>query len=273
MTPHTLRLRAACIAAATVLFAGSAHAANLEAGPDAPAWARLGAAALLYLHIGGGTVGMVSGVVVLSARKGGRLHRTAGKVFFAAMLVTYAIGAGVAPFLTEGQRPNFIAGVMALSLLISGWMAARRPEVTAGPPRIGGLAVALIITAAGVYFMHLGALSPTGTIDGSPPQAFILFTFAGTLAAAGELNVILRRRIAGAARVARHLWRLCFSLFIAAGSFFLGQMQFQPAWMRESVIPYAAAFAPLLAMAFWLVQIRFDRRYRRTVVTQAPNLR
>lgn len=257
----------AVTAAAVLLGANAAHAANLEAAPGAPAWAQFGAAALLHLHIGGGIVGMLSGIVVLSVRKGGRTHTIAGRVFFAAMLVTYAIGAGVAPFLDEGQRPNFIAGVMALYLLVSGWMAVRSPDVTAGLPRIGGLVVALIITAAGVYFMHLGAQSPTGSIDGSPPQAFILFAFAGTLAAAGELNVILRRRIAGVARVARHLWRLCFSLFIASGSFFLGQMQLQPEWMRQSMIPYAAALAPLLVMVFWLVQIRFDRRYRRAAAT------
>lgn len=259
----------AVIAACVVFGADAAHAANLQVAPDAPAWAHFGADALLYLHIGGGSLGMLSGVATLATRKGGRMHRTAGLVFFISMLITYAIGAGVAPFLDEGQRPNFIAGVMALYLLITGWLAAGRPEVKDGVPRVAGLLVALIITAAGVYFMHLGAQSPTGTIDGSPPQAFILFTFAGTLAAAGEINVMLRRRISGAARVARHLWRLCFSLFIAAGSFFLGQMQLQPVWMRESMIPYAAAFAPLLVMLFWLVQIRFDRKYRRTAVAHS----
>lgn len=257
ITMTTPKLQVALLAA-TILFtagAGVAHA-NLYVPPDAPAWAHVGAAALLYLHIGGGTMGMLSGVAALVTRKGARLHRMAGAVFFVSMFVTYAIGAGVAPFLDEGQRPNFVAGVMALYLLLSGWWTAQRPEVKAGPAEILGLLFALAITGAGLVFMRMGAESPTGTIDGSPPQAFILFTVAGTLAALGELHVLVRRRLSGVARVARHLWRMCFSLFIASGSFFLGQMQMLPEWMRESFWPFALAFIPLLAMLFWLVRVR-----------------
>jgi hypothetical protein len=253
----------ALIAAGLVFFAGVAQAKNLEAAPGAPAWAHFGAAALLYLHIGGGTLGMLSGVASLSTRKGARLHRMAGAVFFVSMFITYLIGAGVAPFLDEGQRPNFIAGVMALYLLISGLLAVRRRDKSAGALEIAGLVIAVAIAIAGVVFMRMGAESPTGTVDGSPPQAFILFAFAGTAAALGEINVLLRRGVVGVARVARHLWRMCFSLFIASGSFFLGQMQFQPEWFRESAAPYVLALAPLPVMVFWLVWVRFAGRFRR----------
>jgi len=33
-------------------------------------------------------------------------------------------------------------------------------------------------------------------------------------------------------RIARHLWLMCFGWFIATGSFFLGQQQVFPAWLR-----------------------------------------
>jgi len=42
------------------------------------------------------------------------------------------------------------------------------------------------------------------------------------LAAAGDVRMLVRGRVLGAKRIARHLWRMCFGLFIAAGSFFLG---------------------------------------------------
>jgi len=38
--------------------------------------------AALVAHIAGASVGMVSGKVALFARKGGRLHRQAGNLFF-----------------------------------------------------------------------------------------------------------------------------------------------------------------------------------------------
>ncbi len=254
----------ALMAAAWTMFAGAAQADNLQVAPDAPWWAHFGAAALLWLHIGGGTLGMVSGAAALTFRKGGRLHRAAGAVFFISMFVTYLIGAGVAPFLEDGQRPNFVAGIMALYLLVTGWRAARHREKSAGIAEAAGLVIALAIAGTGAVFMQMGSASPTGTIDGSPPQAFILFTVAGVLAAAGEANVLLRRGISGVARTARHLWRMCFSLFIASGSFFLGQMQVLPETLRDSAFPFVAAFLPLGLMIFWLVRVRIGRPDGRT---------
>ncbi|UPT62533.1 MAG: hypothetical protein M0D54_19620 [Hyphomonadaceae bacterium JAD_PAG50586_4] len=266
----TLRILASTIlfTAAAALLPSIALANNLEAGPGDPAWMHLGANALLWTHIAGGAIGMVTGVVALASRKGQRIHRAAGSVFLA-MFAAYAIGAGVAPFLDTGQRPNFVAGIMALYLLISGAMAARRRDAKAGAPELIGLVIALSITAAGVIFMRMGAASASGTVDGSPPQAFLLFTIAGAFASAGELHVLLRRQISNVSRIARHLWRMCFSLFIASGSFFLGQQQVFPEALRDSVLLYAVALAPLPIMLFWLGKVRFDdwrrRRMKATV--------
>jgi hypothetical protein len=40
------------------------------------------------------------------------------------------------------------------------------------------------------------------------------------LAAAGDVRMLVHGGVLGAKRTARHIWRLCFGLFIAAGSFF-----------------------------------------------------
>src|SRR5207247_1850066 len=56
--------------------------------------------------------------------------------------------------------------------------------------------------------------------------------FLGTiylLAGIGDLRLLREGSITGPRRLARHLWRMCFALFIASGSFFLGQMKFIPA--------------------------------------------
>jgi uncharacterized membrane protein len=46
-----------------------------------PWWLFAAASLILFLHIAGGTVGIISGAVALLARKGGRLHRAVGTVF------------------------------------------------------------------------------------------------------------------------------------------------------------------------------------------------
>lgn len=234
----------------------------LHVSPDAPAWAHAGANALLVLHIGGGAIGILSGAMALLSRKGARVHRAAGTVFFVSMLIAYTVAAGVSPFLEDGQRPNFVAAILALYLLISGWRTARRPEIIAGRIEAAGLFAALLVVAGGALFMRMGATSPTGTVDGSPPQAFFIFIAAGAAGALGDLNLILRRRIEGAARIARHLWRMCFSLFIAAGSFFLGQQQVMPEWMRGSPVLIVLALAPLAFMLFWLIRVRLTKWWR-----------
>ncbi len=244
----------------------------LQVAADAPAWAHLGADALLVLHIGGGAIGILSGATALLARKGETVHRAAGKVFFVSMLVSYSVATVVSPFLTDGQRTNTVAGILALYLLITGWRTARRPETTPGRIEVAGLFVGLAIVAAGLLFIRSAAHDPTGTIDRSPSQALYIFAMVGSFAAAGDLHLILRRRLAGVARISRHLWRMCFSLFIAAGSFFLGQQQVMPEWMRGSPALIVLALAPLAFMAYFLVRVHVGGGLRGTA-RRAPSER
>ena len=271
--PNTSRtnLAALCgrllLAALLVLTVSpSAFAGRLELPQSAPVIAHLAAAVVLYLHIGGGTVGLLSGVAAAVARKGGPIHRAAGYVFVVSMAITYVIGTLVAPFLTEGQRPNFVAGVLALYLLASGVATARRRQFRAGWAEILGLVVALAITAMGLYFMMLGAASPSGTVDGSPPQAFVLFVAVGLAATLGEVNALARRQLSHVARTSRHLWRMCMSFFIASGSLFLGQPQVFPTLFNESIAPIVLAFIPILIMVIFLARVRLRRQHAQVAV-------
>lgn len=237
-------------------------AETLKVDGDAPSWQHMGAALLLYLHIGGGTLGLVSGTVAVLSPKGRPVHRAAGKVFFISMFIAYAVGAGVAPFLETGQRPNFVAGVLALYLLVTAWLAATRRDPVVGAIEYGGLAIALSVVVAGTYFMLQGMSNPSGTIDDSPPQAFVLFIVTGLLAAGGELHVILRRKITGVSRISRHLWRMCLSLFIASGSFFLGQQQILPEAVRGTLWQFGPLIFPLAAAVLWLVIEHLPKKVR-----------
>lgn len=125
--------------------------------------------------------------------------------------------------------------------------------------------IGLSITAAGVIFMRIGAASPSGTVDGSPPQAFLLFAIAGAFAAAVELHVLQRKQLSNISRIAGQLCRMCFLLFIASGSFFLGQQQVFPEALQASVLLSAVALVPLPVMLFWLGKVGFDDWHRRRV--------
>ena len=119
--------------------------------------------------------GLVAGATAIASRKGGPIHRRAGKVFLVSMFIAYLIGAFVAPFLSEGQRPNFVAAILALYLLITGVMTARRRHFQASIMEKIGLAVALLITGMGVLFAYMGiALAAQWTVHRRKPLLYLL---------------------------------------------------------------------------------------------------
>jgi hypothetical protein len=81
-----------------------------------------------------------------------------------------------------------------------------------------------------------------------------MYFFMGSvalLAAAGDVRMLVRGGVFGPHRMARHLQRMCFALFNAAGAVFLGQQQVFRALLRETnvlfVPPYPAdALAKML---------------------------
>lgn len=237
-----------------LLFSSSASAARLDVTAESSIVFHLLAALLLYAHIGAGAVGLFSGVVASLSRKGRKLHRLAGKTFFISMFICYLIGALVSPFLEQEQRTNFVAAVLALYLLLSGVAAANRHVFKAGRHEKIGLAVALSITTMGGVFMYMGAQHPSGTVDGAPPQAFILFIVAGCIAALGELNVIMRKKLSATARIVRHVWRMSFSFFIASGSLFFGQAKLFPDWINASVLPILFGLFPFVILLIGIIQ-------------------
>lgn len=74
----------------------------------------------------------------------------------------------------------------------------------------------------------------------------------------------------GASRLARHLWRMSFALFIASLSFFIGQAKVFPEPIRIRGLLALPVLAVLLTMFFWMWRVR-RRSYRNVVVVRTPN--
>jgi uncharacterized membrane protein len=239
---------------------------HLQLAADAPVLLRAAAFGALVLHVGGASLAMASGAVALAARKGGRLHRAAGQVFFGAMLTMSGVAAVVAPLFPD--RISALMGAFTFYLTVTGWLAVRRPADAAGRvERVAGLG-ALAIVAAGLWLGGLGALAPKGLLDDLPFQIAIVVAVVASLAAASDLRLIRRGGIAGPARIRRHVWRMCAALFIAFGSA-AGQIkvvELMPAMVRHSaLLQFSPALSVLALMVFWLVRTRAPRRRRPTL--------
>ena len=231
---------------------------NLHASPDAPLLLRFAADAILFLHIAGGSVGIVSGFVAIAARKGARLHAIAGTTFFVAMLTMATIATAVSPVLDKDRWTNTTAGAFTLYLLATAWVAVRRRPGQVGRFEIVATAIPLgiIVMAACLAAHYVGR--PT------PEDFATVYVFAGlsALAATCDIVTIRRRGLVGPARIARHLWRMCAALIVATGSFFLGQQKFLPEPIRGTFIPMLPVFAVLALLIFWMVRVRLSRAFR-----------
>ena len=63
----------------------------------------------MIVHIGAGSIGILSGAAALSVAKGERLHRAFGTVFFVSMLTMAALGAYLAALMP--QRGTVVVGL------------------------------------------------------------------------------------------------------------------------------------------------------------------
>ncbi|HWY15659.1 MAG TPA: hypothetical protein VNX86_11030 [Rhizomicrobium sp.] len=225
---------------------------HLPAGT--PWWVFAAVVASLILHIGGGSVGILSGYGAVSVAKGERLHRAFGTVFVASMLTMAMMATGLA--ILNQQRSNTTGGILAFYLVSTAWMTVRRKEGTVGRFEYGALFAALCVGATLLIWGLQATVSPKGQLDGSAAALSYVFGSFALFAAALDLKVILHGGISGARRIARHLWRMCFAFFFGAASFFLGQQKVMPAFMHGSPLLFVPAFAPLVLMVFWLLRVR-----------------
>jgi hypothetical protein len=215
---------------------------------------------ILLLHIGAGTLGMLSGFVAVFLRKGSRRHGLAGSVFVIAMLILSASGVYLA--LMKSQPGNVLGGTLTFYLVATAWMTARRRDGEPGLFDWGALLVVMAVGACQLIFGIEAALSSTGLRFGYPPWPYFFLGSVAVLAIVGDIRMLVRRGISGTPRIARHLWRMCFALFIAASSIFLARQHIFPAILRKTGALVFLSFLPLLLMVFWLVRVRLVNAYK-----------
>jgi hypothetical protein len=153
-------------------------------------------------------------------------------------------------------------GILTFYLVATAWLTARRRDGEAGIFDLAALMVPLAVGAGLAIYGLEAAHSQTGSKGGYPAGAYFIFGSVAVLFAAGDIRMLVRGGVSGAQRIARHLRRMCFALFIAAGSFFLGQQQVFPAALRKTNVLFPLSILPLILMIFWLFRVRFTNAYK-----------
>jgi len=216
---------------------------------------------LLPVHISAGVTGILSGAAAMCFRKGSARHALAGKVFVIAMLTLGASAVYLA--FMKHQLGNVLGGTFTFYLVTTAWATAGRGD---GETSIFDWVALLIPLALGIGLWISGlelVHRHTWSKDGVPTGMYFFMGSVMLLAATGDIRMLVRGGVFGAKRIVRHLWRMCFGFFIATGSFFLGQQQVFPAWLRGSSVLFIPALLPLVLLIFWLFRVRFTNAYKR----------
>jgi uncharacterized membrane protein len=220
------------------------------------------AAAILPAHILGGMLALGFGYVALYAAKGATLHRKSG-IFFVYAMVTMSVSGALMDVLNTAKLSvNVVAGLLTFYFVTTALLTVRRR--TQGVSWIDGAAVVLALTVSG-----LACRAGLELLSRGRPEAIpcFIFTVVGLLAAAGDIRVMREGGVQGPRRIARHLWRMCFAMWVAAASFFWGPPDRVPEVIRIPALQAIAVLVPVFVMLYWRWRVRIRHVFRGLVIT------
>jgi uncharacterized membrane protein len=228
---------------------------------------------LLPIHILGGALAIILGAVALLASKGGILHRRAGVVFVYATL-TMGISGSILATKESLTNINVLGGLMCAYFVITAFTAVRPVSVWTRRLNVIAIAIGLVVGLIWIWLGVTAVTSPQLAIPFFMVFSAFLVGAAMLLGVAGDVRVMRSGMPRGRARIARHLWRMCFALFIAVGSFIAIPERVAallPDVFATPVMRGLAVGLVFFAMFYWLWRVRtreFSARVLRRSVTE-----
>lgn len=212
----------------------------------------------MLLHIITGSIAVIAGVLALIQRKGQSPHRLSGKFFVISMSIMALSGAYIAYL--KPMMITLIAGFYTLHLVLTAYMIVKSPEKTCTqfdyytPLSSGGL------VCLSMYFGLQALNHENGTFQGFSHEPYAFFALLSAIALIGDIKLLICKGLTLGHRLARHIWRMCFALYLAIGSFFGQGAKILPEALSQSVLIEIPEPLILLIMIFWLLKTAIKSR-------------
>jgi hypothetical protein len=164
----------------------------------------------------------------------------------------------------EGVAPaiNVPSALLTFYLVITALATVRAPGAGSRKLDVAAMVMAL---ATGVACVALAfAAIAKGGREAGMAYPLVLFGVVALLAGEGDRRVIRAGGIQGAPRLLRHLWRMCFAMFIASIAFFAARDRV-PDVISHPAFRAAGVLLPIVAIAYWQWRIRIRRTIRRGI--------
>ncbi len=222
---------------------------------------------ILPAHILAGGLALVFGYIALYATKGATLHRKVGILFVYAM-VTMSLSGALMDALTAGRiSVNVVAGLVTFYCVTTALLTVRPRGRQAN--RVDVLAMLFAVATGILAFGSAFEMVSRGRPEATPS---IIFGIVALLAASGDVRMMRAGGVQGRRRIARHLWRMCFAMWVAAASFFWGPPERVPEVIRIPALQAFAVLLPIFAMSYWLWRLRSRRTFRGIGGVAAPHV-
>ncbi len=199
------------------------------------------------IHFPTGTVAILAAFAAFYYPKGSSKHKKAGQVFTIAMLIMLISG-GIAGALKGSVEDVFLAALVSYTVFTA-WLTVRHHR-----PVIGMLEYLALVY---IVIFGLAALSINPEWDRvREPGVFTFDAIVALIFAVGDIRNIQLKGMKRTYQLARHIWRISFSLVWAALAFSDKIVK-----MLDSTIdqmPYLVALPALLVlciMFYWLFRI------------------
>jgi len=221
---------------------------------------------LLFVHVCGASIGLISGFMAMLLRKGSGLHGAAGTVFYVSMIAMSTTAAYVAAF----YRPvllNMVVALLTFYLVVTAWRAARYRDGRVGRLDVVAMIYVLALSMT-AYSGGIDALdNPRFAKDGLPGPIYFVFGTVALICAMTDFRMLRRGSAAGTFRLARHLWRMSGALLIATLSFYPGQARILPPSVRElGGVLYIPHIFLAGSMLFWMWRVKRRKRVQQSAV-------
>jgi len=215
---------------------------------------------IVLIHFIAGSIAIIAGFTALIFPKKPSVHRFAGNIFLVSMLMLGMTSIYVA--YTRTIMLSLINGVFICYLISTSWMAIKqKPKIIGYFEKISafvGGTVALMLFKFGLQAAH----SDIGKLNGFGPEVFYFFATIATIAVIFDIKMILSGGLTRPQLIVRHLWRMCFPMFMATAAFFLGQAKLFPDPLRKIELLAIPVVLVMLFSGYWLFRSLFTKFHK-----------
>jgi hypothetical protein len=158
-------------------------------------------------------------------------------------------------------RVSVVAGLLAFYLVATALLAVNPVSVAHERQlNITAMFIGLTTSILGIYFGYLATQTAKGALDGYPAPIYFIFASVAPIGVTLDARNLWLVRATGKHRIARHLWRMCFAMYLATSAFFLGQAKHFPAALQTLWFQATPVVLVLLILIYWLTRTLLARR-------------